>query len=82
MLLKLGISLGVVLVTVLLSGCEKAMHDMYDQRKYKPLAASDLFSDGQSARPLPPGTIVRSGGATAGASSGRTGEQPLLGSQG
>src|ERR671924_458489 len=66
MLLKLGISLGVVLVTVLLSGCEKAMHDMYDQRKYRPLAASDLFSDGQSARPLPPGTIVRSGGAMAG----------------
>ena len=82
MLLKLGISLGVVLVTVLLLGCEKAMHDMYDQRKYKPLAASDLFSDGQSARPLPPGTIVHSGGAMAGASSGRTGEQPLLGSQG
>jgi cytochrome c553 len=81
MLLKLGISLPVVLVTVLLSGCEKAMHDMYDQRKYKPLAASDLFSDGQSARPLPLGTIVHSGGAMAGASSGRTGEQPLLGSQ-
>src|SRR5919198_1141791 len=81
MLLKLGISLPVVFVTVLLSGCEKAMHDMYDQRKYKPLAASDLFSDGQSARPLPPGTIVRSGGAMAGASSGRIGEQPLLGSQ-
>jgi cytochrome c553 len=77
MLLKLGISLGVVLVTVLLSGCEKAMHDMYDQRKYKPLAASDLFPDGQSARPLPPGTIVRSGGAMAGASSGRIGEKPL-----
>ena len=44
MLLKLGISLGVVLVTVLLLGCEKAMHDMYDQRKYKPLAASDVAS--------------------------------------
>jgi mono/diheme cytochrome c family protein len=82
MLLKLGVSLGVVLVMVLLPGCEKAMHDMYDQRKYKPLAASDLFSDGQSARPLPPGTIVHSGGALAGASSGRIGEQPLLGSQG
>jgi mono/diheme cytochrome c family protein len=32
---------------------------MYDQPRYKPLAASDIFRDGSSARPLEPGTIAR-----------------------
>ena len=33
--------------------------DMYDQPKYKPLAASEFFADGTSARPLPPHTVAR-----------------------
>jgi mono/diheme cytochrome c family protein len=37
-------------------GCRQ---DMYDQPKAKPLAASDLFPDGASARPLVSGTIPR-----------------------
>jgi Cytochrome C oxidase, cbb3-type, subunit III len=37
-------------------GCRQ---DMYDQPKAKPLAASDFFPDGASARPLIPGTIPR-----------------------
>jgi mono/diheme cytochrome c family protein len=32
---------------------------MYDQPRYKPLAASALFPNGTSARPLEPGTIAR-----------------------
>ena len=32
---------------------------MYNQPKYKPLAASEFFADGTSARPLPPHTIPR-----------------------
>ena len=45
------------LFIALLAGCDRL--DMYDQPRYKPLAASDFFSDGLSARPLEPGTISR-----------------------
>jgi mono/diheme cytochrome c family protein len=34
-------------------------YDMQDQPKYKPLARSDFFADGRSARPVVPGTIPR-----------------------
>jgi len=61
----------------LLFGCEKVMRNMYEQPKYKPLDAAALWPDGQSARPLEPGVVVRSAGAIAAASSGRVGEQPL-----
>ncbi|MGH8799330.1 MAG: c-type cytochrome [Casimicrobiaceae bacterium] len=64
-------------IAVLLSGCEKAMQDMYNQPKFKPLAASSLWPDGQSARPGVPDTVVHSAGAIAGTSSGRLGEQAL-----
>ena len=33
--------------------------DMYNQPKYKPLAASEFWNDGTSARPLPPHTVPR-----------------------
>jgi mono/diheme cytochrome c family protein len=64
-------------LTLFLAGCEKAMQDMYNQPKYKPLAASRLWLDGQSARPDSPDTVVHSAGALAGTSSGRLGDQPL-----
>ena len=32
---------------------------MNDEPRYKPLAASDFFADGQSARPLVEGTVAR-----------------------
>lgn len=67
----------IILLLFLLSGCERAMHDMYDQRKYKPLAASEMFADGQSSRPLPANTVARSGGYKAGAASGRHGDRML-----
>jgi mono/diheme cytochrome c family protein len=59
-----------------LCGCEKAMQDMYDQPKYKPLAASTLWSDGRASRPDVAGTIAYSGGALAGTSSGTLGRLP------
>jgi mono/diheme cytochrome c family protein len=59
-----------------LPGCEKAMQDMYNQPKYKPLAAGTLWSDGRSARPEVPGAVARSAGAFAGTSSGRLGALP------
>ncbi len=54
-----------------LSGCEKGLHEMYDQAKYKPLTPTLLFDDGNSSRPQVPGTLPYSSGALAGASSGR-----------
>ena len=33
--------------------------DMHDQPRQKPLAKSDFFDDGRSARPLLPGTVAR-----------------------
>jgi mono/diheme cytochrome c family protein len=60
-----------------LSGCERAMQDMYNQPKYKPLAASAFWPDGRASRPAVPGTVAFSGGALAGTSSGIEGELPL-----
>ena len=40
----------------LLTACRQ---DMHDQPKYRPLAASKLFEDGRSARPLVEGTVAR-----------------------
>lgn len=42
---------------LLVAGCAQKMAD---QPKVKPLAASDFFADGQSARPLPADTVFRS----------------------
>lgn len=38
------------------AGCRQ---DMHDGPRYKPLAASDFFADGRSARNLPAGTVAR-----------------------
>ena len=61
----------------LLPGCEKAMRNMYEQPSYRPLVESSLWPDGQSARSLEPGVVVRSAGALAGSSSGRQGDLAL-----
>jgi mono/diheme cytochrome c family protein len=58
----------------LLSACENAMRDMYEQSKYRPLTASSLWPDGRSSRPLVPGTVAFSTGDLAGSSSGERGE--------
>lgn len=49
-----------VCAVLLLAGCAQTMAN---QPKVKPLAASDFFADGQSARPLPPDTVFRSDSA-------------------
>jgi mono/diheme cytochrome c family protein len=56
-----------------LAGCERGMHEMYDQAKYLPLTPSTLFADGNSSRPQVAGTVPYSGGSAADASSGRNG---------
>jgi mono/diheme cytochrome c family protein len=57
-----------------LTGCERGLHQMYDQPKYKPLTPTELFADGNSSRPEVAGTVPRSAGALAGSSSGRMGD--------
>jgi mono/diheme cytochrome c family protein len=57
----------------LLAGCERTFRDMYDQPRYKPLAASTLWADGHSARPPVDGTVAHAEGTFAGSSSGRHG---------
>jgi mono/diheme cytochrome c family protein len=64
------------LFALLLSGCERAAKNMYEQPKYKPMVASNLWADGQSARPDVPGTVARSAGTVAATSSGRMGVLP------
>jgi mono/diheme cytochrome c family protein len=57
-----------------LSGCERGLHQMYDQPKFKPLTPTELFADGNSSRPEVAGTVPHSAGAVAGSSSGRMGD--------
>ena len=64
-------------IALALSGCEKAMQDMYNQPRYKPLGASAFWPDGRASRPEVAGAIAYSGGASAGTSSGRLGVLPL-----
>lgn len=66
------------IVTLALFGCERGLHQMYDQPKYKPLTPTTLFPDGNSSRPQVAGTIAHSNGALAGASSGRSGWVELV----
>lgn len=44
-------------VLFLVAGCAQKMAE---QPKAKPLTTSDFFTDGQSARPIPPDTVARS----------------------
>ncbi|MCD6679883.1 MAG: cytochrome c [Burkholderiaceae bacterium] len=69
--------LGVVLASGLLAGCERAMHEMYDQPKYEPLEPSTLFADGNSSRPQVPGTMVAAKGETAAMQRGFTDPLPV-----
>jgi hypothetical protein len=41
---------------IVLAGCRQ---DMHNQPRYKPLAATDFFGDGRSARPEVEGTVAR-----------------------
>lgn len=49
------------------------MQDMYDQPRYKPLAASPLFADGGASRPPVSGTELHARGGFSATSSGRLG---------
>ena len=52
-LAKLG---WILTASTLVGGCRS---DMFDQPRYKPLAQSEFFEDGRSARPPVPGAVAR-----------------------
>ncbi len=62
-----------LIVLLSLPGCERAMHNMYDQPRYQGLRESTLFADGASARPRVAGTEPAAQGVIASTSSGRAG---------
>jgi mono/diheme cytochrome c family protein len=53
---RLAVALAGALLALAASGCRQ---DMYNQWKVKPLARSEFFPDGSSARPPVPGTVAR-----------------------
>src|SRR5689334_5398799 len=70
-------AVAVAVVLLALVGCEKQMRDMYDQPRYKPLAASPLFADGGASQPPVPGTELHAFGPFSGTSSGRRGRSAV-----
>lgn len=56
MKLRYSITLAVSALVVAMAGCRQ---DMQDQPRYKPLAGTDFFGDGRSARPAVEGTVAR-----------------------
>lgn len=46
-----------VMATLWLAGCERGMHDMYDQPRYRKGAEASLFKDGIAARRVPDGAV-------------------------
>lgn len=70
-------AMGVLLAVAALTGCEKSFENMYNQPRYKPLAASPLWPDGRASRTAPAGTVAHGEGAVAGTSSGRAGATPV-----
>jgi hypothetical protein len=47
---------GLAVALLLLAGCR---NEMYEQARYEPLEPSSFFDDGNSARPMVPGTVPR-----------------------
>jgi mono/diheme cytochrome c family protein len=68
---RASVWIGLVLA---LGGCERAMQDMYNQPRYKPLQAAPNLPGGSASQPLPPDSVIHSQGNLAGTSSGAVGE--------
>jgi mono/diheme cytochrome c family protein len=65
----------VLALTLALGGCERAMHDMYDQPRYRPLRPAPALPQGTSSQPLPADSVVASNGPFAATSSGHAGRE-------
>ena len=62
-----------LLACLALAGCERAMHDMYEQPKNNPQTPNSTFPDDSSARTPPEGNVALAAGEQADSSSGRHG---------
>ncbi|NYT35383.1 cytochrome c [Allopusillimonas soli] len=60
-------------VLLQLPGCERMMHNMYDQPRGNTYGTSSLFPDGAASRTPPAGSVAHARGARPGSSSGRLG---------
>ncbi|HEX2566917.1 MAG TPA: cytochrome c [Burkholderiales bacterium] len=67
--------IALLLMLVLLAGCERLARNMYEQPRYRPMQESRLFPDGSSARAPVPNTVPAADGVLAGTSSGRLGAE-------
>ena len=47
----------IALSCIAIAGCER--NDMHNQPRHEPMEASTFFEDGQSSRPIVPGTVAR-----------------------
>ncbi len=65
------------LAGLLLAGCERVMHDMYQQPRLDPGEPSTLFPNGKGSRAPVPGTVLRAMGDLAATSGGRRGEREV-----
>ena len=50
-------TLACLLAALALAGCERAMHNMYEQPRYDPGEPSSLFDNGSANRPPPTGSV-------------------------
>ena len=64
-----------LLAALALAGCEKAVRNMYEGSRLKPLAPSKQFDDGAAERQPVQGTVAHARGVLAGTSSARTGAE-------
>jgi len=69
----IGACVAMACVLAALGGCERTFRNMYDQPRYKPLAASPLWPDGRASRDAVDGTVAHAAGTLAGTSSGQRG---------
>lgn len=65
------------LCVLVLAGCERLMHDMYEQPRYTQGDRSPLFDDGGADRPPPAGSVPAAMGTLASTTSGRLGRDEL-----
>ncbi|TFY97200.1 c-type cytochrome [Ramlibacter humi] len=62
---------------LLAAGCEREMHNMYEQPRFDPDEGSTLWPDGRADRPPPAGSVPAATGDIAGTSSARQGRQEI-----
>ncbi|MCO5099600.1 MAG: cytochrome c [Burkholderiaceae bacterium] len=74
-------SAAAIVACVALAGCEQVMRDMYEQPRFDPDEATQLFDNGSATRAPPAGSVARSRGDVAATTSGRRGVEAVEAAQ-